>query len=518
MTRRGTRRRKSPAASRRLPAELAIYRADHARHRLPRLFARTDLVMLGLGVMIGAGIFKLAAAQAAANAGPAVILSFLLAAFVCLLAALSFAELSSALPIAGSAYTFSYVIFGELWAWLVGWALVLELVLAAAVVARAWAEYVLALLGGPGWLEPYAEFGSSFNIVAVLVVLLLTALVVTGTKLSARLIRTVVIAKVAVILFVIALGVFLVDLGNFTPFIPEPQAAAPSGGSASTIFERLTGNEGQRFGLFGVFASAGVITFSFIGFDLIATAAEDAQEPRRSLPSGILRSVGIVTVLYVLMALVIVGMRPYTQLGGPAPVSGAFAAAGLDWAAGIINLGALLAMTTVVMVVLIGLSRVLFAMARDGLLPAGLARVSRTFSSPARAAATAGAAAAGVSLYPDVGALQETLVLGALFAFLFCSVGVLVARRTQPGLQRGFRVPGVPVVPLLAVCSIGWLMLNLHVTTWRNFGIWMAVGLLGYLLYGRRRSRLGRGEDLPAPSDGTEALTRLSSQQHGSGS
>lgn len=513
MTGRGRRERQRLRGARRLPADLAIYRADNARHRLPRQFDRTDLVMLGLGVMIGAGIFKLAGAQAAANAGPAVILSFILAAFVCLLAALSYAELSSALPVAGSAYTFSYVIFGEIWAWLVGWALVLELLLAGAVVARAWSEYLLALIGSPEWLAPYSQFDSSLNLAAVVLLLALTAVIVTGTKLSARLVRAVVVAKVAVIVFVIVLGLFLINLGNYTPFIPDPQPLPESAGGGSTVFERLTGNVGSRFGIFGVFASAGVITFSYIGFDLIATTAEDAQEPRRTLPSGILRSVGIVTVLYVLMALIMVGVRPYTELGTAAPISGAFADAGFEWAAGFINLGALLAMTTVIMVVLIGLSRVLFAMGRDGLLPRQLSRVSRTFSSPARAAVSAGVAATAVSLYPDVGALQETLVIGALFAFLACSIGVLVARVTQPNLERGFRVPGVPLLPLLAIVAIGWLMLNLQVTTWRNFGVWMVAGLFLYLVYGRWRSRLGRGEDVtPEPgehSSGTEALTRL---------
>lgn len=500
--RHATQRARARGVGRRLPAELAIYRADNARHRLPRLFGRSDLVMLGLGVMIGAGIFKLAGVQAASSAGPAVILSFLVAAGVCTLAALSYAELSSAMPVAGSAYTFSYVIFGEVWAWLVGWALVLELLLAASVVARAGSEYFVALLGGADWLAPYSSFDSTFNVVALVLIVGLTAMIVTGTKLSARLIRVVVVAKVAVILFIVVLGAFFVNFGNYTPFIPEPQPLPTPAESAPTIFERLTGRVGSRFGLFGIFAAAGVIVFSYIGFDLIATSAEDAREPRRAVPSAILRSIGIVTGLYVAMALIMVGMQPYTQLGTAAPISSAFAAAGLGWAAGFVNLGALLAMMTVVMVVLVAQSRVLFAMGRDGLLPTQLSRISRTFSSPARAAVAGGAATVGVSLYPDVVALGETLVLGALFAFLFCSVGVLVARSTQPDLERGFRVPGVPLVPLLAIAAIVWLMLNLHVTTWRNFGIWMVAGLLVYLLYGRRHSRLGQGAEVEGSASG----------------
>lgn len=492
--------RAAPGGSgRRLPAELAMYRADNARHRLPRLFGRGDLVMLGLGVMIGAGIFTLAGTQAATNAGPAVILSFVVAACVSLLAALCYAELSSAIPVAGSAYTFSYVIFGETAAWLVGWSLVLELLLAGAVVARSWGSYFLATVqgagGDPGWLAPYATFDAHFNVFAIAMILLLTALLVTGTKLSARLIRTVVLAKIAVIVFVVILGALFIHASNYTPLIPESRPLPPTADSASTVLQWLTGGPGQKFGLSGVFSAAAVIVFSYIGFDLIATAAEDAREPRRTVPSGILRSVGLVTVFYLAMAAVMVGMQPYTKLDANAPISHAFAQAGAGWAAEIINLGALLAISTVVMVVLVALSRVIFAMGRDGMLPVGLSRISRTFSSPARAAVTGGLATVLVSLYPNVGALQETLIAGALFAFLFCAVGVLVSRVRQPDLERGFRVPGGPVLPVAAIATIIWMMLHLHLATWRNFAIWMVVGLLGYLLYGRRHSRLARGDE-----------------------
>lgn len=485
--------------TRRLPVEQAIHRVSSARHRLPRVFGTGQLIVLGLGVMIGAGIFSLSGAQAASNAGPAVVVAFVIAAMVCFVAALSYAELSSSIPVAGSVYTFSYVAFGELWGWLVGWALVLELCVAAALVSRAWSAYSLATLDGigidvPGWVTTYGQFDADVNLIGPAVLLVLTALVVTGTKLSARVLTVAVLAKVAVILLVIVVGSRYIDRGNYTPFIPESQPA-PEEGAASTVLQVLTGGAGTVYGIYGVLAAASVITFAYIGFDLIATAAEDAHEPRRSIPRAMLVSLAIVTLLYVGMAVVLVGLLPYQELGSEAPVSDALAVSGLDWAADVVNFGGLLAFTTVIMVVLIAQSRVLFAMGRDGLLPAGLGRVSRTFSAPSRAAATAGLAATALALYPSIGSLEQLLVIGALAAFFSCSVGVLVLRRNQPDLERGFRVAFVPAVPVIGALATIWLGLNLTTITWRNFIIWTAIGIVIYIGYGRQNSVLGKRLD-----------------------
>lgn len=483
---------------RRLPAESAFTRVEDARHRLPRLFGRRDLLVLGLGVMIGSGIFSLAGKQAAGAAGPAVIVSFLIAGFVCVLAALCYAELSSTIPVSGSAYTFSYVTFGEVWAWLVGWALVLELVTAAAIVARVWSAYFLATLEGFGMGLPesigqYGQIDAKVNLIAPALLLILTALVVTGTKLSARVLTIVVLAKVAVILLVVVVGALHVKAENYKPFIPSSKPAEE--GSGSTVLAWMLDWTTGSYGIMGVFTAASVIVFAFIGFDLIATASEDARNPRKTVPQGMLLGVGVVTVLYVAMAVVMVGLRPYPELGGSAPVSEALAAVGVGWAAKIVNLGALLALMTVIMVVLIGQSRVLFNMGRDGLLPKAIGRVSRVYSSPARAAAVAGLAATALTLYPKVIEYEELLVLGALFAFAFCAIGVMTLRRTQPDLERGFKVPLVPLVPLLSLASTIWLMLNLTTSTWRTFLIWMGVGLAIYALYGRWHSRIAN-EDL----------------------
>lgn len=482
----------SESVFRRLPADHAVQQVTSARHRLPRQFGTGQLVMLGLGVMIGAGVFSLAGKEAAATAGPAVLISFVIASLVCLLAALSYAELSSTIPAAGSVYTFSYVAFGELWGWLVGWALMLEVLIAAALVARVWAAYFVATVNGfaggvPSWLAANASVDTGINWVAFLLLLALTLLVLTGTKLSARVLSVVVMAKVAVILFVIVVGARYVSADNYTPLVPKSQPVAGNAGS-TTVLQGLIGST-NSFGLMGVFTAAGVIVFAYIGFDLIATAAEDAVDPRRSIPRSMLISLALVTLLYLAMAAVLVGLRPYTKLGSDAPVSDALTAAGVTWAANLVNVGALLALTTVIMVVLIAQSRLLFAMGRDGLLPRPLGEVSG-FGAPSNAAAVAGTSAALLALYPGLVDLEQLLVIGALFSFLFCSIGVILLRYTQPDLERGFRVPFVPWVPLLAAVATIWLMLNLNTVTWRNFAVWMVLGVGFYLLYGRRNSNL----------------------------
>jgi len=507
-----------PSAGRRLPVESAFNRVEDAKHRLPRLFGRRDLVVLGLGVMIGSGIFSLSGRQAAGVAGPAVIVSFVIAAVVCLLAALCYAELSSTIPVSGSAYTFSYVAFGEVWAWLVGWALVLELVTAAAIVARVWSSYFVATMEGFGVTLPdvvvkYSDAAGSVNVVAPILLLILTAMVVTGTKLSARVLTVVVLAKVAVIVLVVVVGATHVNTANYSPFIPD---AVPGEADSSTVLGWLLGFSPAAFGVMGIFTAAVSVVFAYIGFDLIATASEDARTPRKTVPQGMLLGVGVVTVLYIAMAVVLVGLRPSSELGGAAPVSEAMAAVGVDWAADIVNLGALLALMTVIMVVLIGQSRVLFNMGRDGLLPKGIGRVSRVYSSPARAAALAGLAAVALTMYPKVLELEELLVLGALFAFAFCAIGVMTLRRTQPDLERGFRVPLVPLVPLLSLAATIWLMLNLKTATWTKFLAWMVLGLAFYGLFGRWHSRLANEDewDLDDTDPGTGGLRAVGPDTH----
>ena len=472
-----------------------MLRITNARHRLPAVLGTGLLVMLALGVMIGGGIFSLAGTQAATMAGPAVIVSFIIAAVVSLLAALSYAELSSTLPTAGSAYTFAYVAFGEIWAWIVGWALVLELVVAAAVVSRIWASYFTSTIDGfgigvPQFLADHSQVAEGTGWIAAILVVVLMFLVMTGGKLTGRVLASIVTAKLVAVVLVIAVGATHVKSANYTPFVPKAQAA--EGGS--TVLQTIIG-AGNTFGIFGIFSAAGAIVFAFIGFDLIATAAEDAKDPRHSIPRAMLGSIGIVTVLYVAMATVLVGLRPYGELNTAAPVSDALRAAGSPgWSANVINVGALFGLTTVVLVVLIAQSRVLFAMGRDGLLPKGLAHVG-SGSAPSRAALLAGVAAAVLALDPGTVGRADLLVLGALFAFAFCAVGVIRLRASQPDLDRGFRVPLVPFLPIVSLLATVWLSLNVSWTTWRDFVIWMVLGVGLYAAYGHRHSVLGNRED-----------------------
>ena len=330
----------------------------------------------------------------------------------------------------------------------------------------------------------HSQVDTGTNWVAFGMLLVLTLLVITGTKLSARVLSVVVVAKIAVILFIIAVGARYVDSANYTPFVPEHQ----KGGSAdASVLESLLGSSGS-FGVLGIFSAAAVIAFPYIGFDLIATSAEDAHHPRTSIPRSIFISLGLVTVMYIAMAAVLVGVRPYAKLATGAPVSDAFAAAGAGWTVDVVNVGAVLALTTVVMVVLIAQSRVLFAMGRDGLLPSALGRVTSSFSAPSAAAAVAGGAAAVLSMWSGLVDLEQLLVIGALSSFLVCSIAVIVLRRTRPDLERGYRAPLVPLLPALSTLATAWLMLNLTVQTWRNFAIWMGAGMLFYLLYGRQNS------------------------------
>jgi APA family basic amino acid/polyamine antiporter len=310
-------------------------------------------------------------------------------------------------------------------------------------------------------------------------------------------------------LLVVVVGATHINSDNYKPFMPTAQA--PKAGSSPTLLSWILDLSFGPFGVMGVFTAASAIVFAFIGFDLIATASEDARNPRKTVPHGMLLGVGAVTVLYLAMAVVLVGMRPYPQLGGSAPVSEALAAAGVSWAAKVVNLGALLSLLTVIVVVLIAQSRVLYSMGRDGLLPKSLGRVSSVYSSPARAATAAGIAATVVTLYPKVLDLEELLVIGSLFCFAFCAVGVLALRRSEPYLERGFRVPLVPLIPLLSLAATAWLMLNLRTETWVMFLVWMGAGLAIYGLYGRWHSRLANEDtwDLEATDPGTGGLRAI---------
>ncbi|MFN2495045.1 MAG: amino acid permease, partial [Pseudonocardiaceae bacterium] len=427
-------------------------------------------------------------------AGPAVSLSFLLAAIACGFAVLCYAELASTVPVAGSAYTYSYATFGELIAWIIGWDLVLEFSVGGAVLAKAWSRYLAEATGDA--LSTTTEIaGTTVDWGALLVVAVLTVVLAIGIKLSSVVSQLITAIKLGVVLLVIVAGIGFIKAANYTPYVPPAQPAEGGRGLDQSLLSLIVGSEGSTYGLFGVLAAASVVFFAFIGFDVVATTAEEARNPQRDLPRGIIGSLAIVTVLYVAVALVITGMQPYTALssaedgGESATLATAFDNVGLDWIARIISFGALAGLTTVAMILMLGQIRVLFAMSRDGLLPRLLARTGAR-GTPVGATLLVGAVVAVVAGFSPIEALEEMVNVGTLFAFVLVSGGVLVLRRTRPELPRGFRTPLVPLVPILAIVSCLWLMLNLTTLTWLRFLVWLALGLVVYFLYGARRSRL----------------------------
>ncbi|MEV0648476.1 amino acid permease [Phytomonospora sp. NPDC050363] len=478
--------------------EQSIADSEEPSHRLKRELTVWDVIVFGIAVVIGAGIFTITASTAGDITGPAVSLSFVIAAVACGLAALCYAEFASTVPVAGSAYTYSYATFGEFVAWILGWDLILEFALAAAVVAKGWSSYLAETFELLGFgVSTTSIAGFEFDWGAALVVAVLTTLLALGTRLSSRVSQVITAIKVAVVLFVIVLGIGYVSTTNYSPFIPPAQQPGDGhGGVNQSLLSSVFGDVGSTYGIFGMLAGASIVFFAFIGFDVVATTAEETKNPQRNLPRGIIGSLVIVTVLYVATALVVTGMVPYTDLqtgadGSKATLATAFAINGADWAATIISVGALAGLTTVVMVMMLGQSRVAFAMARDGLLPRKWS-VTGKHGTPMRITIGVGVVVAVAAGFFPAGRLEEMVNVGTLFAFVLVSAGVLILRRTRPDLPRGFRTPWVPVVPVLAVLACVWLMVNLTVLTWIRFLIWMAAGVVIYFIYGKRHSVLGR--------------------------
>jgi len=473
--------------------EQSLRDTEEPEHKLKRNLSAWDLTVFGIGVIIGTGIFVLTGIQAGVNAGPAIVLSFLLAGLTCALAALCYAEFASTVPVAGSAYTFSYATFGELLAWIIGWDLVLELGLGVAVVSRGWSGYLQSLFDLPNWMagpEATPDLGAMFIVAA------LTTLAVIGTKLSGRVTAVLVVIKVAVVLFVIIAGLFLVRAANYSPFIPPSTPATEGEGSGeATLISTLFGVSPSHFGVAGIIAAASVVFFAFIGFDIVATAAEETSNPQRDMPRGILGSLAICTVLYMAVAAVITGMVEYASLAtSSAPLADAFDQRGLGWAANLISLGGICGITTVILVLLLGQARVFFAMSRDGLLPRVLSKTHPRFGTPYIITIVTGGVCAVLAGFVPLEELADLVSIGTLFAFVLVSAGVIILRRTRPDLPRAFKVPGYPVVPVLSVLACLYLMLNLSVNTWVRFAIWMALGFAIYFIYGQRNSLLGKAE------------------------
>lgn len=476
--------------------EESIRDTEEPEHALKKSLSALDLVVFGVGVVIGTGIFVLTGKVAKENAGPSVALAFVLAGFVCGLAALCYAEFASTVPVAGSAYTFSYASLGEFPAWIIGWDLTLELALACAVVSVGWSGYIRSLLDSVGWHLPGFLTGPhggrfGFDILACVLVLAITAILVFGMKLSSRVTAVVVAVKVTVVLIVIIAGAFFITGANYDPFIPPSRSSSGGSGLAAPLIQLVFGFTPSNFGVMGIFAAAAIVFFAFIGFDIVATAAEETHNPQRDLPRGILGSLVICTVLYVAVSIVVTGMRKYNLLSVQAPLADAFKDLGHPFWAGLISFGAAVGLTAVCLILLLGQSRVFFAMSRDGLLPRVFSTVHPRFGTPYRSTIALGVVVAIVAGFTSIDVLAELVNIGTLFAFVVVALGVVILRRTRPDLPRAFRTPFVPAVPALSVLASLWLMLNLPAETWLRFAAWMALGVVVYFGYGRRHSRVG---------------------------
>lgn len=478
----------------RKPMDLLLNEANETgSHTLKRTLSATSLVALGIGAIIGAGLFSITGLAAANNAGPAITISFIVAALGCAFAGLCYAEFASMIPVAGSAYTYSYATMGEFVAWIIGWDLVLEYAVGAATVGISWSRYLEKFLEGFGWHLPHDLTvgpwdGGIINLPAVFIIVLMSLLLIKGTKESAFVNALIVILKVAVVLVFIVLGWKYINTDNYVPYIPDN-----------------TGNFGD-FGFSGVIRAAAIVFFAYIGFDAVSTAAQEAKNPKRDMPIGILGSLIICTVLYILFAHVMTGVTSYTSFSGKdgiAPVAVAIDNMGHADASGVIHpdypwlnraiiVAILAGYSSVILVMLMGQSRVFFSMSKDGLLPRVFSSVHPKFQTPAKSNFLFMIFVSLFAAFVPARVVGEMTSIGTLFAFILVCVGVLVMRRTMPNLPRSFKTPFVPVVPLLGVGVCLFMMVFLPVDTWIRLIVWMIIGLDIYLVYGAKHSVLGK--------------------------
>jgi APA family basic amino acid/polyamine antiporter len=471
------------------PVDQLIAEAENTEHGMQKVLSATSLVLLGIGCVIGTGIFVLTGTAAALHAGPAITLSFLLSGIGCVFAGLCYAEFASMLPVAGSAYTYSYATLGEFMAWIIGWDLILEYLFASSTVAVGWSGYMVSFLNDFGIHIPdqfchspinYTKeagwflTGSLINLPSVFIIVMISVLLVIGIKESSRFNNIIVFVKVVVVLLFIGFGISYINVDNWTPYIPEN-----------------TGIFGQ-YGISGIFTGAGVIFFAYIGFDAISTAAQETKNPKRDMPIGILGSLLICMLLYVAVSAVLTGIVDYRELNVSAPIALAINKTGeaLFWLRPLIKIGAIAGLSSVILVLLLGQPRIFYTMAKDGLLPQSFSRLHPRFRTPHVTTILTGAVAAIMSGLLPINILGELVSIGTLLAFVIVCTSVLVLRIKKPDLHRPFRTPWVPFVPVMGIVICLSQMVALPLDTWLRLIVWMAIGFAIYFLYGYWHSRL----------------------------
>lgn len=459
---------------------------------LKRRLSGRDLIGFGIGIIIGTGIFTLSGVEAKTHAGPGVTLSFVIGALVAGLAALCYAELASSVPTAGSAYTYAFATLGEIFAWIIGWDLLLEFALGAAVVSRGWSGYLANLLGLPQ--ELFGE-DAVVNIGAVLIIAVLTVVAVVGIKQSSLFTNTLVVVKVAVCVLILCVGVFFVKPENLTPFIPPGRPADGAGDLLhQPAVEAILGMEQSMYGIAGMLTAAAIVFFSYTGFEALANLGEETKNPSKDLRVGILGALAVCALLYVGVSLVLTGMVPFAEIDEGAPLAAAFESVGMHWIGALISLGAVTGLTSVMMVQLVTIGRIGFAMGRDGLLPKKLGTAHPRWGTPHRMTIAGAVIIALLAAFIPITELSDMVSIGALSAMIIVAIAVPVLRRKRPELKRPFRVPFSPVLPAIAALACFYLMLNLDVLTWIRFAAWMLLGVIVYFCYGRRHSRLAEEE------------------------
>ena len=470
-------------------------------NRLRRILGPVQLTSLGVGAIIGTGIFVLTGQAAHDKTGPALMLSFVAAGIACIFAALCYAEFASMVPVAGSAYTYAYATLGELFAWIIGWDLILEYAVGSATVAHGWSHYFQDFIGILGLKIPhvfstapfdydpklghFVSTGTLLDLPAIIITIIVTVILVKGIRESASFNATMVIVKLIIVFFVIIVGAFYVNPANWKPF-------APFGLTGVSFFGKtLFGQTGAGGEPLGMLAGAATIFFAYIGFDSVSTHAEEAKNPKRDVPIGIVTSLVLCTVLYIAVAAVLTGMVPYNKINIDAPVSDAFRQVGLPWAQFLISLGAIAGITSVLLVMMLSQPRVILAMARDGLVPRNFfAAIHERFRTPWKSTIITGIFVATLAAFLPLRVLAELVNIGTLFAFVVVCAAVLIMRRTNPNAPRPFRVPFVPLTPILGILTCTLLMFSLPAENWWRLIIWLAIGFFIYFGYGRHHSVL----------------------------